>query len=566
MILRTVGSVAASFKQGKTNEIDSPVLLPPGEGVINTIMNRLYSWLKYWLHFLFWQHGGLVIVLLMSLFIRLRLFAWWNTFPYGDVFNFINIARDLGQGHYPPLEKRLPFYPFLILVGYLLLPGVAWETIAIWIAIIASLLCLVFLYAIGRYFGFSKTALVVGLLLFTSFQPFLHFSIRGYADTTTIALLLAAVLAALYSDRPKVALSLPFLLAALSLTRYEGLVATAALSLVVAFRLRHHWRRLLLLGGLLVLLMLPYVVVMKRSERSLLPQAYLQQAAIDGPDGYGAFSFSDWREKYMGIWQRLGLFSFWYMPRNLYQTVRDDPLGLPYQVTELITEPRAVIGLLATIGWLFLLLRRKLIDVLTVAVPFLVAAIPVAWWAPYTRYDSLMMPVMIVAAMAALHVMVVILRRATADGEHWGRWLRFGAVSCLLLVACSIWLLRATQEATDMLKKTQFFSLAYYQALQHAQSLSGNIAFTQDDNMNKIYFSSRAVYAKALLKDKPEPPVAWQRLNEAKVQYVVNRVSENSLYSFLETEPYKDRVRTIAEYEVTQGDGEVDRAVIYQMP
>src|SRR5262245_29411539 len=89
------------------------------------------------------NHHAITVLVAAALFIRLALLTWWRAFPFGDVFNYVGIAQALTHFSYPVLDKRLPFYPLLILIVHTLTPWWSWESAAIAIAIIMSLVALV---------------------------------------------------------------------------------------------------------------------------------------------------------------------------------------------------------------------------------------------------------------------------------------------------------------------------------------------------------------------------------------------------------------------------------------
>lgn len=510
-----------------------------------------------------WEHGGLTAVLLTSLGIRLWLLRWWDTFPFGDVFNFVSIARALGEWDYPIHEKRLPFYPLLIFLVHTVLPAVRWETIAIGIAVAMSLVALALLYAVGRTLHLQKTPLLVAVLLVASFQPFLAYSIRGYADTTFLALFLGSLLAVLRARTLRGRVLIGVLLGLLALTRYEGVVAGLVLFVLLAFRERAQLARLLPVSAALVLTLLPYVILALHVGRSLLPEAYLTEAA-SAEEGYGAATFAEFAERYAGIWRRLGLFEVWRTPLGLLRSAREDFLGLHRPLTDLLREPRSAAALLAIPGFLFLFSRRRLLDVATVLLPFFAVAAAIAWYATYVRYHAFLFPLMALAAGAGVHAASAILRRGTVGPSGTG--LRRGLGIAAVLFAGLVWFLGFTQETQESLRKSRFRGLGYYRAFQYAETLPGIVAFENRLGITEAYFGERAVYAPELFPPEAGDRDRGEALRARGVAVVVAQPSlHRSALAFLSRPPADITVEELARFAIEQGNHDVDVAVVYRV-
>lgn len=505
----------------------------------------------------FWEHGGLTVILGASLVVRLWLLRWWDTFPFGDVFNFVRIAQELAVFNYPIDEKRLPFYPLLILIGHTVFPGVRWETVAIGLAIGMSLLALALLYAIGRTLRLGKVSALVSVLLLSAFPPFLSYSIRGYADTTLVALFLGTILTALRARTLRGAALFGFFLGAASLTRYEGVAAAGVLLPLFALRVRRV-RPIAAALVVLVLTLLPYVAVARSSGRSLLPTTYLEETA-SAAGSYGAGSVAELWDRYETLWRRLGLFQLWRTPAELFRNAREDFLGLHRPLADLFREPGSVTALLAIPGFCFLAWRRRG-DLLLMTLPFFAMAVPIAWYALYPRYTAFLFPMMTLAAGVGVHAGAAMLRRGTTGAQ--GRVLRRGLAVGTLFVAAAIWFLGFTQQAHESLKKSRFRERAYYDAVRRVESLPGTIAFEERRGITETYFGARAVYGTELFDDKASREERWSALLRHGVATVLVQPSKRSVFQFLDLPPRDVALETVVEFTIEQGNHDLDVARI----
>lgn len=510
------------------------------------------------------QHIGLVVLLSAALITRLWLLWWWNPFPFGDVFNFVRIAQELGHGLYVIEDKRLPFYPFLILVAHWLAPAARYEVVAIGISLIASLVVLGLVYAIARQLHFRRAAALVGVAVMASFEPFLQYSIRGYADTTFSALLLAAILGVLWLPRRGVAAALGVGLGALALTRYEGVLAGLVLFGLAVVRLRQQWRAIAVMALAGILTILPYVIVAQRSGRSLSPAAYLAETA-NPEEGYGVATFGEFWINYRDLWQRVGLLEFWDGPKVLIGELRDAPLGVHTLLVQQLAHPRYGAAWLALLGVVWLVWRRPGRDWLTLVLPYLAVAVPIAWYAPYRRYDALIYPAVTLAAVAGSHALLALLWRGTRD-DRTGAVVRAGAVGALLFTSVAVWMLHSTHDTRDNLRKSRHRELAYYQAVLAARDVPGVVAFDAPRAITDTYFATRGVYAEAVFtKNLADPLARAQRLRELGVAYIVTVDNRSSPYAFLFDRSDLATLEEISHFEVTQGNGEENKQSIFKV-
>lgn len=500
------------------------------------------------------EHSGLIFVLCIAITIRVWLLRWWAAAPFGDVGNFIRIAQALAHFGYPVTDKRLPLYPLLILIVHTILPRLSWETVAIGIALSMSLITLILLYVLAQRLELSKVATVVGLLIFMSYFPFLSYSIRGYADTTFSALLLASMIAALTTRRRPLPVPLGILLGCLALTRYEGSAASAVIVLCLVVSRRLNWRQFAVLIVTGVIVTTPYILLARHTGRSLLPTTYLSQAA-DSDQGYGAQSWGEWRENYYRIMDRIGVTTWWTKPGILYREARDDLLGWHQHVINQIHEPSYLVGWLAPFGLLLLIRRQQWFNTALVTLPFMAIAAPLAWWAPLVRYDAFVYPGMLLLTMAAFHGLLRIVNRSTTGGTGLQR-----AVVCLLLfTATAVWLLNATQDTQEKLRKTQHRELANYQALIAARQLPGVVAFEKTDLLTTLSFPPERLRTfTELFPVRPvSPQQQWQVLQQNHVAYVVTS-------HHLENSPV-GTATVVQTFSVEQGNHDTNTATIFAL-
>lgn len=508
--------------------------------------------------FLVVGHGGLLLVLVISLAIRLSLLRWWAPFPFGDVFNFVRIAQELSSGSYPVDEKRLPFYPFLILVVHTAAPWLRWETVAIGLAIVMSLAALALLYALGRTVGLRKVSSLIGPLFLASYPPFLAYSIRGYADTTLVALFLGTLLAFFRAQRPRGVALFGALLGMLALTRYEGVAAGAVLGVLALVRWRRALWKIAPAAIACVVVLLPYVLIARHAGRSLLPTAYITEAKEEGV--YGTASVGDFLDRHYHLWRRLGAFEAWRTPVALLETARADLYGLPRDITDRLREPRSAAALLAIPGVVWFILSRRGKFLLALILPFCAVAAVVAWYAPYVRYHAFVFPLVALSAGAGIEAGAAIVRRATVG--PWGGAVRRGLGAVVLLWAVSVWLLWFTGETRENLRKSRFRERAQYEAVQAAQYLPGVIAFEERHGITEAYFGPRAVYGSELFAASTPETARWATLAQHAVTFVVRRPGRPSSFGFLSSPPRGVSVQETARFSVEQGNHDVDVAEI----
>jgi len=508
---------------------------------------------RRWLWRLCLNHGGLLAVLGVALVFRLIYLQWFKAFPPGDVFNFINIARSLPQGQYPLGEKRLPFYPVLLLAARTFFD---WELAAIVVAVSASLASLIFLYGIGRSLGLSKTALAAGLLLFQSQPFFLIASGRGYADTTLIALVLGSLLALFRTRTWRGALVTGFLLGAAALTRYEGLAAALAIFLLsFALPLRRSRALPIVSLGMFLLTLAPYAVVAVLNDRPVFGTGYLAEAAATT---YGS-NAREIRENAVIIWKRAGLIGSWNIPRDMVREILESPLNTPRVIAGYVTDPALALGFFATIGALLLFFSKKWRKLLFLLFGYAAATIPPAWYEPYPRYDIFVLPLAVILFAAGLTGMQRILAWGTNGIQ--GKVVRILAGLGMLSVVAGFWMMGFAAQVRTQQQKHNGQAYAFYQAIHAARRLHGTIAFEKEPDIIHLYFGGRAVFLQRLVKQGQKTQEILSTLRQTGVTTLVLRAEEAERYPFLED----PSIQLVQSFAWEQGNRDIDRAAIYRL-
>lgn len=504
------------------------------------------------------EHWVLLPVMAVAFNERLQFFRWWKAFPGGDTYNFILIAQELLRGSYPIAEKRLPVYPLLLA---LLHPVLDWETAAITVAFAASLASIALLYALGRTAGLSKVSLVVALLPFQAIAPFLFQSVRGYADTTFVAFLLASLLAFLRATTWKAALLTGVLFGLTSLTRFEGMFAAAAVLALWLFRKRRIFVLPTTLG--LLLCVVPFVLLSLKVGRPLLPAEYLADAA---ETAFGVKTVREFTHNYAAIWQSVGVDRLWQEPRRLLRDLTAFSFReAPRRVWSFLQDPKEAPSLLLLAGIAYLCARRARVFI-ALLLPFLVLALPIAWWGVRQRFLILLYPLFYFVLAAGAHALLLGVR-ALSYKKWWRRLAPTVATVGLVGLALFPWRSHTAAEAREVREKNLGKDYAYYQAIQAARRLPGVIAFAHRSSIALALFGEpdrgRAVFADSHLR-APNAEEQWRLLERWNVAYlVVVEGAESAAFAVLSSSPYRERLALVQVFEYPRSRGGPSRASLY---
>lgn len=505
------------------------------------------------------EHPGLLFALGVALASRLVYLQWFKVFPPGDVFNFINIARGLLEGIYPDRERRLPFYPALILLGRLVAD---WEPAALGVALAASLVGLVAIYALGRTLGVSKLALTAFLLVFQTQYQLLTASGRAYADTTMFALIPLTLLALLRSRTWRGAVATGLLAGAAAQTRYEGLaMAAVLLPLWFAFPRGLKRRLPLIAAGVSLLSLVPYFLLAANNRHPPYGAGYVVEA--EGRSGYGSGNAREFFESFLGIWQRQGLLGAWRIPLAIVEEIRADPFATPRILAARLREPGEPIAILALLGILPFLRRGRWHGLLFPAAATAAATVPPAWFNPYPRYDIVVIPLIILLAASGVSVLQRLLTRATAAGGRAGTSVRWFAGAGLAVVTLGFWLPAFAETVRNRQLKHNGRDYAYYQAIHAARQLPGEIGFDRGPDIVWLYFPHRAVNLNEVPAQGETAAEAVARMRAAGVRYLVlPKPGEKPAQAELIARP---ELLLVQSFEWLQGNRDTSRAAIYEV-
>lgn len=504
---------------------------------------------------LFRDHWGLLLLLVVALAFRLAYLEWFKTFPPGDTFNFINVARSLPEGEYPINERRLPFYPLLILLTH---PLFGWELAGMVIAVTMSLVALAAIYAVGRKLGFPKTALL-GILLVFQAHPLVLTATRGYADTTLFALFPLTLLALLSARTWKGAVCTGVLAGAMALTRYEGLATAAVILPLWLLVPGNRPRRLpLIAAAACVITLIPYLLLAGANNRPPFGTGYIAEAETRD---YGTDSPIELGKNILQIWRRNALFGAWDIPRAISREISEDPFATPRILASRLIEGGEIFTLLAFLGLLALLFRRQWSALLFLLAATAAATIPPAWFNPLVRYDLFVLPLTILLTASGAAVFQRLVERGTADSTN-GRMVRWFVGGFFLFIAAGLWTMTQADSTRNRQLKHNGRDYAYYQAIHAARALDGNILFDRDPDIVRLYFGERAVIMQGLPPNESPATIA-ARLREKQIRYLV-LPNPDTLKSF---QPLLTSVEVLVveSFEWPQGNNDISRATIYQI-
>lgn len=502
------------------------------------------------------DHWGLLLILAIALGFRLAYLAWFKTFPPGDTFNFINVARSLPEGYYPMNERRLPFYPLLILLAHNFF---GWELAGMVVAVGMSLIALVALYALGRKLGVSKTALLGVLLVFQA-HPLVMTATRGYADTTLFALLPLTLLALLSAHTWKGAVLSGLLLGAMTLTRYEGLAASVAiLPLWLLFPGGRPRRLPIIAGAVFVLVLVPYLLLAAANDRPAFGAGYIAEAETRS---YGTESPVELGKNMLEIWRRNALFGAWDIPRAISREIYEDPFATPRTLASRLTEGGEIFTLLAFLGLLTFLFRRQWTALLFLLAATAAATVPPAWFNPLVRYDLFVLPLTVLLTASGASTLQRRVERGTATSGTDGKRVRWFVGGLFLFIAAGLWTMTQADSVRNRQLKHNGRDYAYYQAIHAARALDGNILFDRDPDIVRLYFGERAVFLEDLPRNESPASIA-AGLRGKQVRYLV-LPNPDTLKSF---QPLLTSVEVLVvqSFEWPQGNGDISRAAIYQI-
>lgn len=527
--------------------------------------------LRQWTHWLGSAQGARVVlelVVIVALFTTTVGERTWiavqrEIMPAGDTFNFQSIAMHLRQGTFPQGERRLPGYAFAMLLGMELgmNPVVS--------GIVVSILCaggtIVLLYLIGRRIGIPKLPLAT-ILLLTSLAPLLSANdIRPLSDSFFLFLVLLSIYAVMRA-RPSLgsALGVGALLAALTLTRYEG--PLLAIPLLLALRLRVPWKHVVIATSVPFVAGLLWLPVMRYSAGGSFSNfAYFQEAKADDRGN----SPAQIAHEYGRILKEAG----W---GNAWNTVHHLTAGTPEARQELREQfsssgwQLSVLGILGVL-WLLFAGRKNAVPLV---VSFLFYPLLPAWWFVYGRYIAPITAVYMLTVAAGAGCLWLLLRRITGRSKIL-RGIALTGLTVLLLMTIFA-------EARPLFNSTlarafdnNGAGVAFYQAIRAAEKEDATIVgmATSDSIFPYLTFGTierpkdginvrRGVY----LSDRPTASTEelFSYFTEHRVSIIVDS-GEASLVPLLELLRARNILTSTEPFESHLPDGTVEHAALHRL-
>lgn len=296
--------------------------------------------------------------------------------PAGDTFNFIIAAQALRHGTYQSDEKRLPLYPFLILLGEAVWPDPV--VVARTISTVAFAGTFGALFLLGRRLGLAPLPLALLLFLPMVHPVLLGNGIRELADSLFVFLLVLANLAAIALRRswPSVVITAG-VFTATALTRYEGILAVFLL--LPFLRLRVPWRTVGAVILLAAAFTTPWFVVATRAFGAPVNPAYFRCVE---ECGFGT-RLPDLPARVHQLLDMSGWTKVWTVPARLIAPAEGEPVRRP--LVQLAQSSSWWVSLWALLGIVWLLVSRPR-AAFPVVLSLTVVAIMVAWWKLHGRF------------------------------------------------------------------------------------------------------------------------------------------------------------------------------------
>lgn len=340
-------------------------------------MGRLAQLKPHWVS---WSDVTIIVVLMAAvLAVRTPIAAERKIMPAGDAFNFQHIASHISVFSYPLHEKRLPTYPFFILIGRRL--GFDPIQTSIGISLAASAGTVGTLYLLGRRFKLHRPALVA-LLGLSIFDPLLVVNaVRPLADSLFIFLMMFTILLATIALSNRTAppnrllLGLGMVATLLMFTRYEGFLVVGLVLPLLWIKLS--WQQVLLGAAIPLAVTVAWIPAYLHIHGSWGGLSYITEAtASQGGFGETDQILSNIDRMLGGAgWKRV-----WAYPTELFTEYE-----IPEALRRLVASANWWIGVLAIMGmvWLVVVGRAASLPLITAGTGY---TLLLAWWWVYSRY------------------------------------------------------------------------------------------------------------------------------------------------------------------------------------
>jgi len=431
-----------------------------------------------------WADAVLIVCLLaVVLGVRVPIAADRKIMPAGDAFNLQHIASQIKYFHYPSKEKRLPFYPVLLLTGRAL--GFDPIRVSIVVSITASVLAVATLYILGRLLQLQRIPLLLMLGL-SAFDPLLTLNgIRPLADSTFLFLICLSVLLCTYlllKEKRSLRLALPVtgtVLSCMIFTRYEGILIAGLLLLVLFFRLT--LKQLAVITAIPLILGLLWIPAYIKIHGSVSGLSYITDAT-DSSGGFGEIAKIP--ENVTRMLNGSGFRRAWNTPALELQ--EDPATQAGWRV---ISSSGWWVSMLALVGviWLFASQRGKSAPIIVTILGY---TLLLAWWWVYSRYVAPLSAFFYFSAAAGLSFILDFTQRI-GNGRLP---VKMASVS-LFLLTCSAALILVWQEAPLLHHQSLAQSWenngrgwALYQAITRHKKSGEKIALSSDQAVATLFF------------------------------------------------------------------------------
>ena len=205
-----------------------------------------------------WPFLGALVCGLTFLAMRLSEVGSMRYHP-GDTFNYLALAQAITEGRDPFYEKRLPFYPLLLIPGHLgLMDPVLWGQL---VSVFAGAATVVLVYLLGRGLRLTPLASLLAAAFLAVNAALGGVSLRALANAPYAAMVVLSAWLYTRVQGWRSAALLGLALGATAMTRHEGFLVAGVLlvGLLGGFRpTRGQWLNLLAAGLVFFVAVLPY--------------------------------------------------------------------------------------------------------------------------------------------------------------------------------------------------------------------------------------------------------------------------------------------------------------------
>lgn len=488
-----------------------------------------------------------ILLILATLSIRVPIAAERQIMPAGDAFNYQHITSHILRFDYPHQEKRLPFYPILLIPSRFTAMDFIDASVAT--SVLMGALTVGALYLLGRQLQLHRVALLL-LLGLSIFDPLLTVnSVRPFGDSTfvfTVILflfLVTRILRASSPPPPSALLGLGVAATCMMFTRYEGFLIAALVYPLLWFRLP--WKNIAVAAAIPFAISLAWIPAYLHIHGSLLGLSYLSDAS---GTGFGEVSGITGNLIRMLNGSRfLGVFSL-----PAHELTEDSPAET---VQRIVTEPSWWFSLFALLGAVWIVIRNRWAG-LAILLAGTGYAFLLSWWWVYSRYVAPLSALFYLLAAAGLSSLLTAIDRR-------GKWLPTIAVIIVLLaVSAGVFTESKTSLRTALNNawENNNKGLALFSAMK----------FAAQTKESTLYWSDEHAFATLYLgyADKPHTftnaaqGVYASRLASLSLEELYDYLSDHHVRNFIYAqEKYDDRLEPLR--NLLQQRGRIEKTILY---